>query len=291
MNGVKEISSRMPPEIGNLIEGLPAYVTDEIEEIRLRCGQKIQLKCGSRERILEYIVEYEELKKILNRLLQFSYYAYEDDLARGFITIQGGHRIGICGKSVSKKGEMGIIREVSSVNIRFAREIKGCSGKVLPKMFKERMLLNTLIVSPPGCGKTTLLRDVARALSEYRMNVAICDERTEIAGMYNGRPGFDLGPRCDILDGCRKADGIPVLIRAMAPDVIITDEIGLKEDISPIMQCLTSGVKLITSVHGNSMDDLKKSAVGQLMDGHVFQCFVFLSNEKGVGTVREIIYA
>lgn len=290
MNTLKEISAVMSPEISSLIDGLPSHVTEEIEEIRLRCGQKIQLRCGSRERMINHVVEYEELKKILNRLLQFSYYAYEEDLAKGFITIQGGHRIGICGRTVSKKGEAGVIREVSSVNVRFAKEVKGCSSKVLPKIFKGRTLLNTLIISPPGCGKTTLLRDIARALSEYRMNVAICDERTEIAGMHNGKASFDLGPRCDVLDGCLKSEGLPILIRAMAPDVIITDEIGMKEDISPIMQCLTSGVKLITSVHGNSMEDLEKSSVSHLVDNHVFECLVFLSNERGVGTVREIQY-
>ena len=150
--------------------------------------------------------------------------------------------------------------------------------------------LSTLIVSPPGCGKTTLLRDIARSLSSRRIKVAICDERSEIAGMYNSMPSFDLGPRTDVLDGAAKAQGIQMLIRSMSPQVIIADEIGKAEDINAACQCLSSGVALITSIHGSSQEDLKKSEIAPLLANGFFKNIIFLTNSEGPGTVAEVVH-
>ena len=183
-----------------------------------------------------------------------------------------------------------MMKEISSLNIRFAKEMKGCSRKLIPEIINNGKLTNTLIISPPGCGKTTLLRDLARELSENRFQVAICDERSEIAGMHQGKPGFDLGMRCDVLDGCEKAKGIPMLIRSMAPEVIITDEIGKPEDLSAIRQCLTSGIPLITSIHGESLYDVLRSEVGILAEQGIFHTMIYLTNLGGPGTVREVVH-
>lgn len=310
MNTFREITGKLPEGLARELKGLPEGVVREVEEIRFRCGQPIRLQCGMRERVLGNIISQEDLHKTLNNLIQYSYYAYEDDLAKGFVTIEGGHRVGICGKVVIKQGRPGLIKEISSLNIRFAKEIRGCSQRIIPEIIGRgggssggvtasgvggpsgggalRGPCNTLIISPPGCGKTTLLRDMARALSESRYKVAICDDRSELAGMYHSKPSFDLGPRCDVLDGCEKAWGIPMLIRSMSPQVIITDEIGKPEDLKAARQCLVSGVTLITSIHGNCREDVERSAIGSLIEQGFFEKLIYLTNTGGVGSIRAI---
>lgn len=284
-----QIINKLPQIIRDDLEILPQHIIDETEEIRLRCGQNIRIQGLSGDRILSHVVTSEELTKIINSLVKYSYYAYEEDLARGFVTIEGGHRVGICGKAVVKKGQTSLIREISSINIRFCKEIKGCSDNIMHYVEdKSGKPLNTLIVSAPGCGKTTLIRDIARSLSYKGIKVAICDERSEIAGMYNCLPSFDLGPRTDILDGSPKAQGIEMLIRSMSPQVIITDEIGRKEDIDAAGQCLNTGVSLITTIHGSSRRDVDNSIIGPLISGGFFKNIIYLSRKHGPGTVAEV---
>lgn len=290
MGTFREIISRMPKEIKAVMEQLPETVVSEVEEIRLRAGQKILLRCRSGERSLNCIMSQQNLQQTLHCLIQYSYYAYEDDIARGFVTIEGGHRVGICGRVVAKEGQPALLKEISSLNIRFAREVKGCSHKVIHLIKEQGKPVNTLIVSPPGCGKTTLLRDLARILSEEGFQTAVCDERSEIAGMYQGKPGFCLGPRCDVLDGCEKAWGIPMLIRSMGPQIIITDEIGRPEDVPAVLQCLASGVTLITSVHGASIDDVMRSAAAPLIEQKIFRRLIYLTGKGGAGTLQEVVY-
>ena len=290
MDTFREILVRLPSSVRQELEALPDAVTGEIEEIRLRCGQHVRLQTAKGEKIISHIVTAEELVKILNSLIKYSYYAYEEDLAKGFVTIEGGHRVGICGKAVVKNGQTSLIKEISSMNIRFAKEFKGCSDKIASYLVGgDGRPLSTLIVSPPGCGKTTMLRDICRSLSSRRLKIAVCDERSEIAGMYNSQPSFDLGPRTDVLDGAAKAQGIQMLIRSMSPDVIITDEIGKKEDLEAARQCLSSGVALITSIHGSRQEALNKSEIAPLITSSFFENIIFLSNRQGPGFVEEVI--
>lgn len=291
MEHFRQIINRLPPSVGQELEGLPASLLCGLEEIRLRCGQPIRLQNGQGTQRLSHVVTAEELQDTLNRLMRFSYYAYEQDLAKGFVTIEGGHRVGICGKVVQKNGEPALIKEISSLNIRFAKEIKGCGSRLFARLYETDHSIkpvNTLILSPPGCGKTTLLRDLARSFSLRHVKVGICDERSELAGMYQCRPSFDLGPSCDVLDRCEKAAGIPMLIRSMSPQVIFTDEIGRKEDAAAIEDCLNAGVCLITSMHGNSRRDAEASNIGGLLQRKAFRYLVILSSEEGPGTIKEV---
>jgi len=288
MDTFREILNRLPPSLSYELSLLPSNIIMELEEIRLRCGQRAIIIYGNYEKALTKIITKDDLHKILNSLIKFSYYAYEEDLAKGFVTISGGHRVGICGKAVINHNKPTLIKEISSINIRFAKEIIGCASSLVPFLIKDNCPVNTLIVSPPGCGKTTMLRDIARILSKRKIKVSICDERSEIAGMFQSEPSFELGPRTDVLDGCDKTYGIPMLIRSMSPEVIITDEIGKMEDIISIELCQNSGVKLITSIHGKDKQDLLSSKIEPLIRKKVFKNIIYLTKENGPGTVKEI---
>lgn len=328
---IDNILIKLPESMRDRIEKLPAQTLQQLEEIRIRTNTDTLLISGGREYSLRDGVEItaEVLEEILNRLLDYSYYAYEEELSRGYITIEGGHRVGICGRVTLENGQVHLIKDVSSLNIRRSREITGASEKILGAVLSPakapaesvpnagistgcggekspvpsaisgacssaagcgRMVVrNTLIISPPKCGKTTMLRDLARNLSNAGFRIGICDERSEIAGCYDGKTSYDLGPRTDVLDGCPKADGILMLIRAMSPDVVMTDEIGKPEDAAAIRSALSAGVKIITTIHGSSFEDAAKSAVGSLITDHVFETLIFLSAQPVTGTVEKIL--
>lgn len=328
---IDNILIKLPESMRDRIEKLPAQTLQQLEEIRIRTNTDTLLISGGREYSLRDGDEItaEVLEEILNRLLDYSYYAYEEELSRGYITIEGGHRVGICGRVTLENGQVHLIKDVSSLNIRRSREITGASEKILGAVLSPakdpaesvpnagisagcgdekspvtsdlfgacssaagcgRMVVrNTLIISPPKCGKTTMLRDLARNLSNAGFRIGICDERSEIAGCYDGKTSYDLGSRTDVLDGCPKADGILMLIRAMSPDVVMTDEIGKPEDAAAIRSALSAGVKIITTIHGSSFEDAAKSAVGSLITDHVFETLIFLSAQPVTGTVEKIL--
>ena len=289
----ENILRKLPSVIEERIRQLPGSIIECFEEIRLKTFEDTVVISEGREISLHdgKLVTPDLIDETLNRLLDYSYYAYEEELSKGYITIEGGHRVGLCGTVTMKDGKVHLIKYVSSLNIRRSRQIIGVSGKIINSVCdeKRRIIRNTLIISPPKCGKTTILRDLARNLSGRGYRVGICDERSEIAGCYNGKSSFDLGSRTDILDGCPKSEGILMLIRSMSPDVIITDEIGRKEDVGAIDSALCAGVKTITTIHGSSYEDVENSAVGELLKRHVFETLIFLSAEPSMGTVKRIM--
>lgn len=295
MNGLKNITKKLPDPVRLSLESLPDKIQENIEEIRIQTGQPMRIITGTEEIAVKINggnnATKELLETTLSNLLDYSIYAYEDELSRGYITIEGGHRVGICGRTVSERGKVTLIKDISSINIRHSREIPGAAHKIINEIFdKHTGLQNTVIVSPPKCGKTTLLRDIVRILSESGMRVAVCDERSEIAGMYQGTPSYDIGPRTDVLDGCLKAEGMLMLIRSMAPDVIVTDEIGKAEDIEAIESAVSAGVKIVTTIHGRTYEDLTSSRLGDLVKRRVFSRIIFLTNSPSTGTVSEVRY-
>lgn len=287
---MQKIINKMPVTLRNVLSEIPEDVRNSLEEIRIQINQPVRVISGGRELVLkECSIDRQTIDNILNNLLDYSIYAYEEDLAKGFITIEGGHRVGVCGRVVTENGGIRLIKEISSLNIRRSRAIRGASAKVINEIYDPAIgLQNTIIVSPPRCGKTTLVRDIVRAVSERGMRVGVCDERSEIAGMYQGVPSYDLGPRTDVLDGCIKAEGMLMLIRSMSPDVIVTDEIGRSEDIPAIEAATSAGISIITTIHGNSYEDLMASKIGPLVNQGIFKRIIFLSNIPSTGTVREV---
>lgn len=195
------------------------------------------------------IVTYGDIRRGTELITRSSVYAFSEDIKNGFITISGGHRVGICGDAVTVGGKISHMKWVQSLNYRYAREVIGAADKVMDKITDGGRIRNTIIVSPPMCGKTTMLRDIARQLSIMGKKVSIVDERGEIAALSNGAATFSLGANCDVLSGVNKAEGMILMLRAMSPDVIITDEIGGKDDFCAIEEIKKRGVAVITSLH------------------------------------------
>ena len=236
--------------------------TDKLLEIRMRHGASLcaVFKSGcylitpsgnlSKNSKNALIVTERDIKRAMELITDFSLYAYENQIKNGFVTLPGGHRVGVCGEAAELEGRIIHLRSIQSLNYRFAREIVGCSDCIMEKILSQGDIKNTLIVSPPMCGKTTLLRDIARNLSLLGKRVSIVDERGEIAAAFGGASPFDLGVGCDILSGAGKADGMLFMLRSMSPDVIITDEIGTADDLAAIREIKRRGVSIITSLHG-----------------------------------------
>ena len=241
-----------------------------------------------------YIISKEEIDKIFSGICQNSLYAYKEDVKNGFITLKGGHRVGIAGKMLPD----GSIYDVSAMNIRISRQVRGCSKNIINHIIKnENEIYNTLIISPPACGKTTIIRDLARILGQKSNMfsgacIGIIDERSEIAACYNGAPSNDVGIMTDIYDACPKEKGIIMMIRSMAPEIIITDEIGSKGDAAAVASAINAGVKIIATAHGNNIADVKaRREISEIIASGVFEKFIILNSKKGPGTIEQILKA
>ena len=273
-----------------MIKFLEMYIKEnKVQEIRVKIEKPLIINLANEEVVLNYKVTREDIKYILQRISNYSLYAYEEEIKQGFITIKGGHRVGLAGECVMDGGKIKTIRNISSLNIRICREIKGCSKKVMKYIYDGNKVYNTLIISPPKCGKTTILRDIARNISSCKKKLAIIDERSEIASSYLGVPQMDVGIRADVLDNCLKSEGMIMAIRSLSPEVIICDEIGTNKDIDALQIAFNSGVNIIVTLHGSSIDDfLKRNVFKELIENNIVQRVIVLGNSKGVGTVENI---
>ena len=270
---------------------------DRVEEIRLRKGRPIMLygnfspKYITEKGISEkssygmIVVTDEDINEALELICESSLYAVEDRIKNGYITVDGGHRVGLCGSAVLKNGKIFSIKDISGLNYRISREIYGAGDLVINSIMRDDKVLNTLIISPPGCGKTTLLRDIIRQISYRGIRVSVADERNEISALHNGICGFDLGNSCDILEGASKDEAMTILLRSMGPEVIATDEIGTKADISVIKKASLSGVSVIATIHSDNRQELMKKNKELL---NCFECVITLSRRNGAGTIEEV---
>jgi stage III sporulation protein AA len=281
---------------------------DDLQEIRLRVNCPLLISYKNKEYFVSeeaslvgnpsqgVLITKNEIKETMEYISNYSLYAFEEEIRQGFITISGGHRIGITGKTIIQGNFIRGIKHISYINVRLAHQVKGCADLVMPYLINEKTksIYHTLIISPPKCGKTTLLRDIIRQISDGSpylegMNIGVVDERSEIAACYMGEPQNDLGIRTDILDCCPKAKGMMMLIRSMSPQVIAVDEIGSREDIEAINYVISCGCKLIATVHGSSIEDVKsKPILGDLLKNRIFERYIILSNINKVGQLEEI---
>jgi len=298
------------PALQSIITSLPINIVEKLEEIRLRQGRPLIIRTSGREYFVgkkgvssspqDSIPVLEgDINRIVHLLTNSSLYAVSDKLRQGYLTIQGGHRIGFAGDVVVESGRVKTIRNIVSVNVRVAREILGSANQVMPSLINQATgnLFHVLVISPPRAGKTTLLRDIVRQASNgvptlnfSGLNVGLVDERSEIAGSFNGVPQNDVGIRTDVMDGCPKYEGIMMLLRSMAPELVATDEIGKKEDAEVLEDIANAGVSVLATVHASDWSQVsKRPGLQPLFEKKVFQRAVILSRSSGPGTLEQII--
>lgn len=296
----------LPQKIANPFRHMKKDILVNVEEIRLRALKPLMVYLKGKDYFVNnwgeineapgdsLILDRVDVEKTLQIMSDFSIYAIEEELRHGFITIRGGHRVGLAGRVVSGGNEVKTLKNISGLNIRIAKEIIGCGEGLIRDAYNDGVK-HTLIVSPPNCGKTTLLRDMIRIISNGSRyirghKVGLIDERSEIAGCFLGVPQRDVGVRTDVLDACPKAQGIIMMIRSMSPEVVAVDEIGSQRDADAIEDAINAGVKVIATAHGRDMEEVvKRPGIVRLLENNAFEKIVILSRRKGPGTIEEII--
>ncbi len=300
-----EILRMFPANLRGILAQVPGDYED-VQEIRLRAGEPLLLVKDGREYYISPTGKLEkrlcraaaitpdQIRETVEYMSSYSLYAFEEELRQGFLTLQGGHRVGLAGQAVLEGGRIKTLKYISFLNVRISHQKKGCAEKVLPFLCREGEVLSTLFVSPPRCGKTTILRDLIRLISNGEgitrgMTVGVVDERSELGACYQGVPQNDLGIRTDVLDCCPKASGMMMLIRSMAPEAVAVDEIGSREDLEAIEYARNCGCRLLATVHGNSIEDLKeKPVLRKLVEEKTFDRYVVLSSRLHAGTLEAV---
>jgi stage III sporulation protein AA len=303
----------LPASIRGVLSRLGPEWTNRAEEIRVRDGRPLEIVaagdytfvdregCPTLRSEAAFRPTRDDCLKLLDRITNHSVYTMEEQLRRGYITVQGGHRIGLVGRAALERGSIRTLQQIGGFNVRIAREVKGCASMLLPQLWdaEARRLHHTLIVSPPQRGKTTLLRDAARLVStggwaggdrrDRARKVGIVDERSEIAASLDGRPTFDVGPRTDVLDACPKAEGMMLLIRALSPEVLVVDELGRPEDAEAVMEALHAGIVVIATAHGRDADEVRRRpSLAALFEARVFSRIVTLAASGPTGAVLDV---
>lgn len=279
----------LPDEIIKSINEFKENRKEFVEEIRIRVNKRVSLKYGQENIFINYVITKEEMDNILDRIFKGSRYTYQNEIVNGFVTIDGGHRVGLTGEVIIDDGNIININNISSLNIRISRIIKDVSLFLDDYIVNDNSICNTLIVSVPGQGKTTILKDLIRRISDGKinglrsLNVSVVDERCELATNIDKEGKNNLGERTDVISNVSKDKGMRILIRSMAPDVIVVDEIGTKDDVEAIKYAVTSGIKGIFTAHGDSFERLIKSPIlRELIDLNIIERIIVLSKtEKG----------
>lgn len=294
---MQEVLNYLPEKIQDKIREYSADKLDKIEEIRLRLERPIILKYADGEKVIKYSVTLEEVISCLQAICENSIYTYQNQIAEGFVTIKGGHRVGISGSGVMENGKIININHIYSLNFRIARQVIGSGNKILKYILDvdRNNIYNTLIVSSPGAGKTTIIRDIIRQISTgikeikfLAINVGVVDERGEIASLFRGIPQNEIGIKTDIIDNVPKHLGMKMLIRSMAPKVIVADEIGSNEDIEAIKYAICSGCRGLFTAHGSNFEDISLNPIiKNLIATNIIERIIFL-DEENKGKIKDV---
>ena len=274
----EEACALLPGRLRTAAMLLPVQQKAQAEELRLRISRPMYLTFPEGEQPLPQTrVTRSDLEQVLDRATEYSRYAAAETIRHGYVTASGGFRIGLCGTALPAGERNEGVRDVSSLSIRIPRVHEGAARPILPELLEDGRLLSTLVLSPPGGGKTTLLRDLVRLLSQGSelaapVRVALVDERGELAAVHRGRPQLEVGPHTDVMDGCPKALAAPMLLRSMTPQVIALDEVALPEDVAAVRIAANCGTALLATVHAASLADLKLRETGRaLLETGVFR--------------------
>ena len=282
----REAAAVLPVQLRKAAMTLPEEQQCRAEEFRLRVGQPLTVLLPEGEIFLGESVKAEDLEVLCNIATEFSRYAAAETLREGYLAVKGGFRIGLCGTAVMKDGVNTNLKNFSSASVRIAREHTGIAEDLAQQLFRDGDFQNTLILSPPGAGKTTLLRDLVRSLSAGVVpygprRVSLIDERGEVAVMYRGEPQMDVGPYTDVLDACPKALGIPMVLRAMNPQIIAVDEITAYQDIKAMSLAVGCGVRLLATIHAADLAELQEKPLYRtLMEERIFTFAVWISKTE-----------
>ena len=296
-SAIESVWRYFPVKHREILKGLSASERESIHEIRMRADRPLAAASFGEERYLcksggfcctesaALMVSREDIEYSFKAICDYSVHSCGRELAEGFITVAGGHRIGICGSAVIKEGRLETVRYISGLNFRIAGQVVGCADELWKKVFADKPH-SLLVAGAPASGKTTVLKDLCRCLgSAYR--VSVIDERSEIAAVYRGQPQNDIGQKSDIFDGYPKAEGIRTAVRVMAPDIIVCDEIGGHADVRSIRQSLNSGVKFVATVHAGSVEELySRRSIKKLIDAGAFDYIACLGNGRELGQIK-----
>lgn len=285
MDAVSRLRAMLPEQLLARTGVLPENLT----ELRVRAGRPVEIVSLSGDTLCKEAVPAELVARTAQALAGHSLYAREEELKEGFFTIEGGCRVGVCGRMTAADGRVAALTHVGSVNVRVARPVPGVADRVMSALYQEGRPLSALVISPPGLGKTTLLRDIARQLSDGTdfgsgVAVALADERGELAGCRLGIPTLEVGVRTDVMDGCPKRLSIPLLVRAMSPSVLVTDELGHPGDAQAVLDAMRCGVRVVASAHARDEAEAE-TRLGADLTG-AFDRIIVLGG--AVGQVRRI---
>ncbi len=281
---MREILEYLPDDLAQELTRSPGF--NDAEELRIRAKRNVSYYSRGCERQIQYVLNAENINKLVFSLAEHSLFSFAQELTSGFFTMEGGIRVGVAGRVVSSNSRIKNMRSFTSLNIRFPGELKGIAQRVMQYLICDDRLLNTIIISPPGHGKTTLLRDAVRMISDgiccAPMKCTVIDERSELYA-----DGFDLGARTDILTSCPKVGGMQIALRALSPDVIAMDEVGSKEEVHSIHEAVNCGVSVIATAHAKNFEELKtRQMLRELMACGLIKRVVELGDCMGRGTLN-----